>query len=169
MRVVTRWSYDNALHYGLCMFAEFEKFPYPLLVRISVRFQKPFDLLLSMGSSQNSFKRIKFYSLSDDFIVAHCTFTTNLSSKFKCQFQVILVQGSFPLNMSSFQTSLYCRTLRTVSSLMNGGMPAITPTLFTKKFPISSCKHLVCCKIFLFCQTDSFVSAFQMPAHGCFW
>ena len=40
-------SYDNALHYGLSKFEEFEKFPYPSVIPISVRFQKSSDLLLS--------------------------------------------------------------------------------------------------------------------------
>ena len=43
-----------------------------------------------------------------DFIVAHCTFMTNFSSKLKLksQFQVIFGQDSFPLKMSPFQVSL---------------------------------------------------------------
>ena len=40
------------------------------------------------------------------FIVAHCTFTTNFSSKLKSQFQVIFGQDFFPLKMSPFQVSL---------------------------------------------------------------
>ena len=42
------------------------------------------------------------------FIVAHCTFMTNFSSKLKLksQFQVIFGQDSFTLKMSSFQVSL---------------------------------------------------------------
>ena len=40
------------------------------------------------------------------FIVAHCTFTTNFSSKLKSQFQVILGQDFFPLKMSPFQVRL---------------------------------------------------------------
>ena len=40
------------------------------------------------------------------FIVAHCTFTTNFSSKPKSQFLVIFGQDSFPLKMTLFQVSL---------------------------------------------------------------
>ena len=36
MRVVTRWSYGSLLHYGLSMFAEFEKLPYSSVTSISV-------------------------------------------------------------------------------------------------------------------------------------
>ena len=49
-------------------------------------------------------------------------------------------------------------TLRTVSLVVDGGIPAFTITLFTKKFAISFCKCLVFYKIFLFCRTDSFGS-----------
>ena len=45
-RVVTRSSYGNALHYGLFMFTEFEKLPYPSVISISARFHKSFHLLL---------------------------------------------------------------------------------------------------------------------------
>ena len=40
------------------------------------------------------------------FIVAHCTFTTNFSSKLNSQFQAIFGRDSFPLKMSPFQVSL---------------------------------------------------------------
>ena len=40
------------------------------------------------------------------FIVAHCTFTTNFSSKHKSQFQVIFGKDFFPLKMSPFQVRL---------------------------------------------------------------
>ena len=42
------------------------------------------------------------------FIVVHCTFMTNFSSKLKLksQFQVIFDENSFPLKMSPFQVSL---------------------------------------------------------------
>ena len=40
MRVITCSSYGNSLHYGLSMFAEFEKFPYPSVISISDRFCK---------------------------------------------------------------------------------------------------------------------------------
>ena len=45
-RVVTPSSYGNALHFGLSMFAEFEKLPYPSATSISARFSKSFHLLL---------------------------------------------------------------------------------------------------------------------------
>ena len=61
------------------------------------------------------------------FIVARCMFTINFSSKLKSQFKVIFGNDSFPL---------FCRTLQTVSSLMDGGIPALTVTLFLQKsFP----------------------------------
>ena len=40
------------------------------------------------------------------FILAHCTFMTNFSSKLKSQFQLIFDEDSFPLKMSPFQVSL---------------------------------------------------------------
>ena len=40
------------------------------------------------------------------FIVAHCSFMTNFSSKLKSQFQVIFSQDSFPLNMHPSLASL---------------------------------------------------------------
>ena len=111
------------------------------------------------------FRWINFYSFLtiSYFIVAHCTFTTNLSSKLKSQFQVIFWEDSFLSTWVHFKLVFYCRTLRTFCSLMDGGMPAFTITLLTKKFPISFCKHLVCCTIFLFCQKDSFTFLFDMP------
>ena len=69
------------------------------------------------------------------FIVAHCTFMKNFSSKLKSRFQVNFSQDPFPLTMVSwvhFWPAFYCRTLRTVSLLMDEGMLALTITLFTK-------------------------------------
>ena len=43
---VTHSAYGNALHYGLSMFTGFEMFPYSSVIAISVRFLKPFYLLL---------------------------------------------------------------------------------------------------------------------------
>ena len=110
------------------------------------------------------FRWINFYSFLtiSYFIVAHCTFTTNLSSKLKSQFQVIFWEDSILSTWVHFKLVFYCRTLRTFCSLMDGGMPAFTITLLTKKFPISFCKHLVCCTIFLFCQKDSFTFLFDI-------
>ena len=34
--MVTSWIYDNALNYGLSVFLEFEKLPYPSVISISV-------------------------------------------------------------------------------------------------------------------------------------
>ena len=45
-RVVTRSSYGNMLHYGLSMFAQFEKLPYFSAVSVSARFHKPSAFLL---------------------------------------------------------------------------------------------------------------------------
>ena len=36
-RAVRRSSYGKVLHYGMSMFAEFEKLPYPSVIPISVR------------------------------------------------------------------------------------------------------------------------------------
>ena len=87
------------------------------------------------------------------FIVAHCTFTTNFSSKLKSQFQVIFGQDSFPLKMSPFQVSL----LQNFTKCLLANEWWITCfyhySFFTKKFLISSCKRLVYRKIFLFCRT----------------
>ena len=49
----------------------------------------------------------------------------------------------------------FCKTLGTVPLLMDVGIPVFTITLFTRKFPISSCKNLVWRDIFLFCRADS--------------
>ena len=69
------------------------------------------------------------------FIVARCRFSINFSSKLKSQFQVIFGHDSFPLKMSPFQVS-FISSLRTVSSLMDGEIPAFTITLFLQKsFP----------------------------------
>ena len=45
-RVVTCSSHGNAFHYGLSMFAEFEKLPYPYVISILAGFHKPSHLLL---------------------------------------------------------------------------------------------------------------------------
>ena len=134
-RVVTRSSYGNALHYGLSMFVEFEKFLYPLVILISRRFHNPSNvhLLLSFISLLFGFKWINFYSLSDNFIF-HCCIL-HVYDKLKSQFQVIFGQDFFPLKVH-FRPDVYCRTLRIVSALMDGGMPAFSLTIFTKKFPI---------------------------------
>ena len=96
--------------------------------------------------------QIEFYTL----LPKVCRmFTTNFSSKRKPECQVIFSQDCFPLNTSPFLASLP-QTLRTASALMDDGMLALTITLFMQKFPISSCKSLVCRKIFPFCRTDSF-------------
>ena len=66
------------------------------------------------------------------FIVAHCTFTTNFSSKLKSQFQVIFGQDFFPLKMSPFQVSLLHNFTNCL--LANGsGIPAFPITLFLQK------------------------------------
>ena len=74
------------------------------------------------------------------------------SASWKLKF---LVKIPFFWKLVHFRPAFH-KTLWTISSLMDGGMSAFTITLFTKKFPISSCKCLVCCKMFLFCRTDSF-------------
>ena len=73
-------------------------------------------------------------------------FATNFSSNCKPLFQVIFGQGF----LSSEHQPISGQPFATVSSLMDGGMPAFTITLFTQNFPISSCNSLVCRKIFLF-------------------
>ena len=141
-RVVTRSSYGNALDYGLSMFVEFQKFLYPLVISISRRFHNPSDLhlLLSFISLLFASKILSgltstLFLMTSYFIVAYCTFMINFSSKLKSQFQFIFGQDSFPLKVH-FRPAFYCRTLRIVSALMDGGMPAFTITIFTKKFPI---------------------------------
>ena len=102
--------------------------------------------------------QIEFYTL----LPKVCRmFTTNFSSKRKPECQVIFSQDCFPLNTSPFLASLP-QTLRTASALIDDGMLALTITLFMQKFPISSCKSLVCRKIFPFCRTDSLV---VLPEH----
>ena len=83
------------------------------------------------------------------FIVARCKFTTNFSRKLKSQFQVIFGQDSFSLKMSPFQVSLLQNSTNCL--LANGWWNTCFYhySFFTKKFPISSCKHFVCHKIFL--------------------
>ena len=78
------------------------------------------------------------------FIVAHCTFTTNFSSKLKSQFQVIFGQDFFPLKMSPFQVRLLHNFTNCL--LANGWWNTCFShySFFTKKFPISSRKHLLC-------------------------
>ena len=68
------------------------------------------------------------------FILAHCTFL----SKRKSQFQ--LRSGFLSLENESIsgqvRSEFFCRTLRTVSSLMDGGIPAFTISLFLQgSFP----------------------------------
>ena len=57
--MVTCSNCGNALHYGLPMFLEFGKLPYPSVISISVRFQKPSHLLL-----WNLLSKQKFISYS---------------------------------------------------------------------------------------------------------
>ena len=75
--------------------------------------------------------------------------------KLKSQFQVFFGEDFFPLNkVSPSQTGL----LKTPTNclLTNEWWNAFfTITYFTQMFSISSCKRLVCRKIFLFCQLDS--------------
>ena len=79
------------------------------------------------------------------------TFRTNLSISLKSS----LVRIFFSEHESISGETFYI-TLWTAFSLIDGRISAFTIILFTQKFPISSCKCLVCCKIFLFCRTDSF-------------
>ena len=44
--VVTPSCYGNALHYGLSIFVEFKKLPYPPVIPISARFHKRPQLVL---------------------------------------------------------------------------------------------------------------------------
>ena len=93
------------------------------------------------------------------------TFRANLNFDFKA-FTVMI-----PLLWTwvHFRPAFYCGTLLTVSSLMDGGMPAFNVPLFIKTFPISSWNRLICCKVFLFWWKDSFVFLFHLPSDGCFW
>ena len=79
------------------------------------------------------------------------TFRTNISLSFRS----FLVRIPFLWTRVHFRP-VFCKTQRTVSSLMDDEMPAFTITLFTQKFPISSCKSLVCRKIVLLFRTDRF-------------
>ena len=90
------------------------------------------------------------------FIVAGCTFTINFSRKLKSHFQFIFGHDHFPLKMSTFHVSLLQNS--TDYLLANGWWNTCFYRYYfsTKKFSISSCKHLICRKIFLFCGTDSF-------------
>ena len=63
------------------------------------------------------------------FIVVHCTFTKKFLRKFKFYFQAIFGQDITPLKIRS----VFCKNLRTVSSLTDGGVLAFTITLFYKK------------------------------------
>ena len=172
-RVVTGSSYSDVLHCGLFIFVEFGKLPYPLVTPISARFHRSSHLLLSIGSFSNSSPTTSeltstLFLIISYFIVQHCMFTTKFSSKLKSQLQVIFGQDSFPLNMSSFQANRLLQNF-TKGLLANGWWDAcFYHNSFYKKTFLSFCKRLVCCKIFLFCQTDSFVFLFLMPADGCF-
>ena len=115
------------------------------------------------------------------FIVVRCRFSINFSSKLKTQFPIIFGHDSFPLKTSPFQVSLLHKSMNCL--LTNGGWNTCFYQyfFFTKNFPIFSCKHLVYCKIFLVCGTDSFGGLpclffckysniiFLMSAVGCFW
>ena len=149
--------------HGLSMFAEFEKLQYPSVIPISARFYKSFQLLpwnllnvyvrnrqeTSALSSTISFLMISY------FIVAR-HITTNFIGNLSLSFRSFLVRISFLWKWVHFK-SVFHRTLRIVSLLMDGEIPTFTITLvFSRKFPISSCKCLVCRKIFLVRRTDSF-------------
>ena len=90
------------------------------------------------------------------FIAAYCTLTTNFLSKLKSQFQFIFGQDFFPLKISpNFGKSFVeLRELSLTNSWWNTCFYHYS--FLTKKFPISSCKCLVCRRIFLFCRTDNF-------------
>ena len=91
------------------------------------------------------------------FIVAHCTFTTNFLSKLKSQFQVIFGQDFFPLKMVHFRSD-FCTTLRTVSSLMDGGIHAFPITLFLqKRFPSLLASTCFVIRYFSFVEQAVFV------------
>ena len=62
---------------------------------------------------------------------------------------MIFGHDSIPLKTSPFQVS-FISVLRTVSSLMDGEIPAFT--IFTKKFPICSCKCLIVVRYFSFVE-----------------
>ena len=88
-------------------------------------------------------------------IVAHCTFTTNLSSKFKSQVQIIFSQDFFPPKMSPFQVILFQNSKNCL--LINERWNAcFYHYSFYRKFPISSCKCLVYHKMFLFLSKKQF-------------
>ena len=89
------------------------------------------------------------------FIVAHCTFTTNFSSKLKSQFQVIFGQDFFPLKRSPFQVSLLHNF---TNCLLANGIPAfpITPFL-QKRFPSLLARAWFVIRYFSFVEQEVFV------------
>ena len=90
------------------------------------------------------------------FIVAHCTFTTNFSSKLKSQFQVIFGQDFFALKMSPFQVRLLHNFTNCL--LANGGIHAFPITLFLQKsFPIPLASTCFVIRYFSFVEQAVFV------------
>ena len=66
------------------------------------------------------------------FIIAHCRFTANFSSKLKCQLQVIFDKDSFPLNVSPFQVSLLQNS---TNCLLANGCLLLSLLFLHKNFP----------------------------------
>ena len=61
-RVVKGSSNGNALSYGLSIFGESQKLPYPSVIPNSVRFPKLYYLLVNMGSFPNfAFSNVQIY------------------------------------------------------------------------------------------------------------
>ena len=93
------------------------------------------------------------------FIVAHCTFTTNFSSKLKSQFQVIFGQDFFPLKMSPFQVRLLHNFTNCL--LANGWwntLHAFLITLFLQKsFPSLLASTCFVIRYFFFVEQAVFV------------
>ena len=90
------------------------------------------------------------------FIVAHCTFTTNFSSKLKSQFQVIFGQDFFALKMSPFQVRLLHNFTNCL--LANGEIPAFPITLFLQKsFPSPLASTCFVIRYFSFVEQAVFV------------
>ena len=101
--------------------------------------------------------------------------------KLKSQFQVIFGEDFFPLNKISPRQASLLKTSKNCLLTIEWWNAFFTITYFTQMFSTSSCKCLVCRKIFLFCRIDSpgclpwlffrnhCISdiLFHIPADGC--
>ena len=75
-------------------------------------------------------------------------------AKFNLNFRSLLVSTPFSLARLYFNPA-FLIILRTVTVLIDGGIPALTITLFTLKF-LTSCSTLALRKMFRFCLSENF-------------